>query len=120
MNVKPKQTVPKITVAKNNQTLYVASNLSRIYTISVPNSSYGITDACGSIDVNKDGVADITVTTNSISEQSADLKVQITDQDAIPATAGGKTYSIPVAVKVLGRDGIAKDASVVIKAKVKR
>ena len=120
VNVKPKQTVPKITVAKNNQTLYVASNLSRIYTISVPNSSYGITDACGSIDVNKDGVADITVTTNSISEQSADLKVQITDQDAIPATAGGKTYSIPVAVKVLGRDGIAKDASVVIKAKVKR
>lgn len=120
LNVKPKQTAPKITVAKNGQTLYVASNLTRTYTISVPNSSYGITDASGSIDVNKDGMADITVTTNSISDQSANLTVQITDQDAVLATANGKTYSIPVTVKVLGRDGIAKDASAVINVKVKR
>ena len=73
-----------------------------------------------SIDVNKDGEADIVVSKYSTSSNYVYVTVRITDRDAVLATAAGKTYSIPVTVTVIGRDGIAKDSSAVIKVKVKR
>ena len=120
ITIKPKQTAPKIKVSNDGQTLYAASNLTRSYTLYAPNNTYGIQDAYGSIDVNKDGKADIVVSKSSTSLNYVYVTVKITDRDAVLATAAGKTYSIPVTVKITGRDGIAKDASVVIKVKVKR
>ena len=120
ITIKPKQTAPKIKIVKNSQTLYAASDLTRSYTLYAPNSSYGIQDAYGSIDVNKDGQADIVVWKNYTSSNYVYVNVRITDRDAVLASAGGKTYSIPVTVKVIGRDGIAKDSSATIKVKVKR
>lgn len=120
ITIKPKQTAPKIKVVNDGQTLYAASDLTRSYTLYAPNSTYGIQDAYGSIDVNKDGEADIVVSKYSTSSNYVYVTVRITDRDAVLATAAGKTYSIPVTVKVIGRDGIAKDSSAVIKVKVKR
>ena len=48
------------------------------------------------------------------------LNVEIIDRDAVVASAKGKTYTLPVTVKLVGRDGISKDASVSLKATVKR
>ncbi|MBD5445097.1 MAG: hypothetical protein HDR29_06040, partial [Lachnospiraceae bacterium] len=112
--IKPKQSSPKVTVTNNNQTLYAGANsLSRSYSLSVP-SGYYISSASGSIDCNKDGKADITVS------GSSSLTVSISDKDAVGATAKGKSYSIPVTVKLVGRDGISKDVKITIKVKVKR
>lgn len=112
--IKPKQSVPKITVGNNNQTLYAgADNLSRTYYLYLP-TGYSVTSAYGSLDCNKDGKADITVSGGS------SLSVRIADRDAVGASAKGKTYSIPVTVKLTGRDGISVDAKVTIKIKVKR
>lgn len=113
--IKPKQTAAKVTVTNNNQTLYAAANnVSRTYYLSVP-SGYTIEDATGGIDCNKDSQDDITV-----SGSGSILTVKIANKDAVTATATGKTYSIPVTVKLKGRDGVAKDAKVTIKVKVKR
>lgn len=120
ITIKPKQTAPKIKVVNDGQTLYAASDLTRSYTLYAPNNTYGIQDAYGSIDVNKDGKADIVVSKNSTSSNYVYVTVRIADRDAVLATAAGKTYSIPLTVKVIGRDGIAKDSSATIKVKVKR
>lgn len=112
--IKPKQSSPKVTVTNNNQTMYAgANNLTRTYSLSVP-SYYYISSASGSIDCNMDGKADISVS------GSSSLTVSISDKDAVGATAKGKTYSIPVTVRLVGRDGIAKDVKTTIKVKVKR
>ena len=75
---------------------------------------YSIESAYGSLDCNKDGRADITVS-------GADsLTVRITDKDAVGATVKGKSYSIPVTVRLKGRDGIGKDVKVAIQVKIKK
>lgn len=115
-SIKPKQSSPKVKVTNNNQTLYAGANsLSRSYSLSVP-SGYYISGASGSIDCNKDGIDDITV---SLSESTL-LTVSIYDRDAVGATAKGKSYNIPVTVRLVGRDGIAKDVKITIKVKIKR
>lgn len=113
--VKPKQTAPKLTVKKNNQIMYAASSLTRNYQITVPRT-YRIIEAFGSLDVNKDGRADLVVSWNG----NSSLKVEIADRDAVIAAAKGKSYSIPVTVQVEGRDGISKDAVAAIKVNIKR
>lgn len=114
--IKPKQSSPKVTVTNNNQTLYAgADSLSRSYSLSVP-SGYYISSASGSLDCNKDGMDDIRV----IRSGSNSLTVSILDRDTVGATAKGKSYSIPVTLRLLGRDGIAKDVKITIKVKVKR
>lgn len=114
-SVKPNQSKPKITVKDNNQTMYAAADgFSREFQLSVTGDYYKIEQAYGSLDYNKDGVADIVVSGYT------EVKATIIDRDAIVATTNGKTYSIPVTVKLEGRDGIAKDATVTIKVKVKR
>ena len=119
--IKPKQTNPKITISGDKQTMYAAANdISRIYTISLPDY-YTILGAYGSLDCNKDGKADIEVTTESIEYGTeATLKVEIIDRAGAVSAKNGKTYTIPVAIKLEGRDGVAKDAVVNIKVIVKR
>lgn len=129
LRVKPVQKAPKITVSENNFILYAAADeVTRSCMIYTPyykshnaRDYYVIEDAYGSIDVNKDGMADIEVTMNDRdSGSNAYLTIRITDKYAVTASPKGKQYTIPVTVKVTGRDGISKDASVVIKVKVKR
>ncbi len=114
-NIKPKQSKAKIKVENNNQTLYVgaADKIERKYRLVIP-SSYYIDSAYGSVDCNKDGQPDI------VAEGTYDLKVKITDKNGVIATKSGKSYTIPVTVKLVGRDGIAKDTVINLKVKVKR
>ena len=112
--IKPKQSKAKVTVTNNGQTLYAAAdNVSRSYYLSVP-SYYSINSAYGSVDCNKDGKADITVSGGNY------VTVRISDKDAVLATEKGKAYNIPVTVKLRGRDGITKDLTTTIKVIVKR
>ena len=124
ITVKPVQTAPKITVRNNGQTFYAGATITdRTYYISVP-EGYSISNEYGSImgrlDCNKDGEPDIIVSMYSNYNTAAYLTVSIVDKDAVTASAKGKTYSIPITVRVTGRDGIAKDAKATIKVKVKR
>ena len=121
-NVKPKQSNPKVTISNNNQTLYVAADeLYRYYDISVPDY-YSIESVRGSYDCNKDGKADIMVSADSLDESGryCRLKVEIVNSNSVVASTKGKTYTIPVTVKLEGRDGISKDAGVNLKVTVKR
>lgn len=114
--IKPKQTAAKIKVSNNNQTMYAgADNLTRTYTLSTTSSDYIITSVYGSLDCNKDGIADIVV-----SGSDSYPTVTITDRDGVSASATGKVLSIPVTVRLKGRDGISVDAKTTIKVKVKR
>lgn len=122
-SVKPKQSKPKITISGNNQTLYAAAgSVSRMYDISLPNY-YTISNIYGSLDCNKDGVTDIVVTPNSIYgsySNYAELAVRLSDCDGAVSAKNGKTYTVPVTVQLVGRDGVAKDVTVNLKVTVKR
>lgn len=124
--VKPKQTSAKIKVYSNNQTLYAAaSEVSREYELQTPyNSDYRIIKVSGSLDCNKDGKADITVSYQNAnnSRYYVFADVRIADRDGVLTVTGakGKTYTIPVTVQLKGRDGITKDVKTSIKVTVKR
>ena len=124
--VKPKQTSAKIKVYSNNQTLYAAaSEVSREYELQTPyNSDYRIIKVSGSLDCNKDGKADITVSYQNAnnSRYYVFADVRIADRDGVLTVTGakGKTYTIPVTVQLKGRDGITKDVKASIKVTVKR
>ncbi|MBR3770296.1 MAG: leucine-rich repeat protein, partial [Lachnospiraceae bacterium] len=63
-NVKPKQSNPKVTLRNNNQVFYAAANtLCRYYDISVPDY-YRMESVSGGYDCDKDGIADIMVSTD--------------------------------------------------------
>jgi len=117
--IRPKQSVPKISVKGNNQTLYTASDVGRQYVISVP-EYYVIQSVSGGEDCNKDGIVDIAAEVSYMDQNTAVLNVSIKDEHAIGAAAKGKTYTIPLVIELKGRDGISKDAKVNIKVKVKR
>ncbi|MDE6663910.1 MAG: Ig-like domain-containing protein [Lachnospiraceae bacterium] len=116
--IKPKQSSPKIKVKNNNQTLYAgaAGNLTRTYYLSVPDC-YAMTYITGGLDCNKDGINDITVASGF---EGNSVVVRINDRDAVLATANGKSYSIPITVRLQGSDGIAKNVKITIKVKIKR
>ncbi len=119
-NIKPQQSKPKVTITQNNQIMYVATNnLIRYSYISVPDY-YTIENAVGNIDCNKDGIADIIVTEDENYGNICSLKVEIVNCNAVNTSTKGKTYTIPVTVKLEGRDGISKDATVNVKITVKR
>lgn len=130
LKVKPVQKAPKLTVAGDNQILYAAApDLYRIYTIKTPyyntglnKDYYRIKNAYGSLDTNKDGKADIKVSLyeDCSYDGYAYVKVQLADKDAVIAAAKGKSYTIPVTVELVGRDGISKDATIKVKVTVKR
>lgn len=62
------------------------------------------------MDCNKDGEADIIAYNLDSSYQDTNVYVRIIDPDAVTASATGKSYSTPITVTVIGRDGISKDA----------
>lgn len=120
--VKPKQTAPKVTVSNNNQVMYAAADtVNRSYTVTISSSWYTIESVSGSLDCNKDGIPDITVSGTTGSRYS-NLTVRITDRDGVitSTNAKGKTYSIPVVLRLRGADGISKDVKTSIKVTVKR
>lgn len=120
----PKQSAPKIKVYNNNQTLYAAADtLERIYELEIPaEGGYQIMYVSGGIDCNKDGKQDIVVKHNKSFASRVGITVSIADRDSVLTVTGkrGKTYTIPVTVKLMGRDGIAKDVKTNIKVTVKR
>ena len=125
--VKPKQTAPKVTISDNNQVIYTAEeNASRTYYLYVPGYYYGdryhISSVSGSLDCNKDGIPDITVTPQTTGNSYTNLTVRVADRDGLitSTNAKGKTYSIPITVTLQGRDGISKDVKTTIKVTVKR
>lgn len=127
--IKPKQTVPKVESTVKQFTLYASAggeSRGETATLSVPHTStkgyYVIQDASGSLDVNKDGKADLIVTTTKVTATGgkADIKVYVQDADAVKAAAKGTAYKIPVTVKCLGRDGVSRDASIAVSVLVKK
>lgn len=131
--VTPKQTVPKVKVTGNNQTLYAsADNVSRTYGVETLKYKrdlgeyyfYEIKSVHGSVDCNKDGIPDIEVKDmlGGTTGYGCDLDVRITDRDGVSAVAGvrGKAYTIPITVQLKGRDGISKDVKTSIKVMVKQ
>lgn len=127
--IKPKQTVPKVTSTVKQFTLYASAageGRGETATLSVPHTSkkgyYVIQDASGSLDINKDGKADLVVTTTKVTETGgkADIRVYVQDADAVKATARGVNYKIPVTVKCVGRDGASKDAVATVNVLVKK
>ena len=127
--IKPKQSVPKVTASTKQLALYAcAKGQSKAETmyLYVPHDSkkgyYAIQNASGSLDVNKDGKADLMVTTLSTSRSSgqAQIAVYVLDADAVKATTKGVAYKIPVTVRCVGRDGVSKDASTTVSVVVKK
>ncbi|MDE6662780.1 MAG: hypothetical protein K2K46_05470 [Lachnospiraceae bacterium] len=139
--VTPKQSVPKVTVHNNNQTLYVGAGagwedeLCRTYKLSTAGYKYkngNTTDTAyytisriyGGLDCNKDGEADIHVYGYGSYDDNGCgyASVYMENPDAVLTTTGakGKTYSIPVTVTLEGRDGISKDVKTTIKVTIKR
>lgn len=120
--VKPKQTAPKVTIGNNNQVIYAAADVSRTYNLSLPASAYTISNISGSLDCNKDGIDDITVTPDTLGNSYCNLTVRVADPDGLKAvsSAKGKTYSIPITVRLQGADGVSKDVKTSIKVTVKR
>ena len=117
--MKPKQTAPKVTVSFTNRTFYVTSLFERYCGVTLP-EGYTIESVYGSIDCNKDRNPDIVAEEAWARKNYATVSVNITDPTAISATTKGKTYSIPVTIKVKGRDGISKDTKITIKIIVKK
>lgn len=120
--VKPKQTAPKVTISNNNQVMYAAADtVNRSYTVAISSSWYTIESVSGSLDCNKDGTPDITVSGNT-GYYYSNLTVRISDRDGVitSTNAKGKTYSIPVVLRLRGADGISKDVKTTIKVTVKR
>ncbi len=132
LKVKPVQKAPKLTVIGDNRILYAASPMlyrrceirTPFYSTRLSKDCYEIESAYGFIDVNQDGKADIEAKFDpeysEPEEGYAGLTIKLTDADAVLATAQGKAYTIPVTVKLVGRDGISKDAVANVKVIVKR
>lgn len=128
-NIKPKQSVPKVTSSAKQLTLYASAKgydkgeTMRLY---VPHDYkkgyYAIESASGYLDANKDGKVDMYVTTTETdpSNGQATIKVYIADADAIKATAKGTAYKIPVTVYCKGRDGSSKNAATTVSVLVKK
>lgn len=129
-NIKPKQSVPKVTSSVKQLTLFASakgeSKAETMY-LYVPHSDYkkgyyAIQSASGSLDVNKDGKADLIVSTMQTTASSgrAQIAVYVLDADAVKASAKGTGYKIPVTVRCVGRDGVSKDASTTVSVVVKK
>ncbi|MDE6601831.1 MAG: Ig-like domain-containing protein [Lachnospiraceae bacterium] len=124
--IRPKQSVPKVTVQGNSQTLFAANDkLTRTCGFELPEGmGYRIKGLSGSIDCNRDGKEDITVSwvQKDSTEHYAAAELKLTDRDGALTVSGmkGKTYKIPVIITLQGRDGIAKDVKTSIKVTVRR
>lgn len=124
--IRPKQSVPKVIVHGNSQTLYAGNDaLVRTCGFELPEGTgYRVKSISGGIDCNKDGKQDIALswmkTASTDHYVSAELK--LVDRDGALTVGGmkGKTYTIPVTITLEGRDGLAKDVKTSIKVIVRR
>lgn len=124
--IRPKQSVPKVIVHGNSQTLYAGNDaLVRTCGFELPEGTgYRVKSISGGIDCNKDGKQDIALswmkTASTDHYVSAELK--LVDRDGALTVSGmkGKTYTIPVTITLEGRDGLAKDVKTSIKVIVRR
>lgn len=128
-NIKPKQSVPKVTSSKKQLTLYACAEGSDkgdtmyLYVPHDPKKGYYAIDyAYGYLDVNKDGRTDIYVERIVTSPENgrATIKVYVADADAVKAAAKGTAYKIPVTVRCKGSDGVSKNASTTVSVLVKK
>ena len=117
IKVKAKDTKPKIKLEPQSVIFYErkGTSVTKDIKMTIP-EGYTLDSVEGYLDVNKDGQNDICVTKNG----SKALKVQVMDYKFLNVTDSGKTYTVPITFKFVGRDGIAKDPVVNLKVKVKR
>lgn len=124
--VRPKQSVPKVTVYGGGQTLYAGNDgLIRSCGFALPDGvGYRIKAFSGGLDCNRDGKEDITVRwlKNESEDHYAAAELVLTDRDGALTVSGmkGKTYTVPVTITLVGRDGMAKDVKTRIKVTVRR
>ncbi len=124
--VRPKQSVPKVTVHGNGQILFAGNDrFTRSCSFELPDGmGYRIKELSGGIDCNRDGKEDITVCwkKSGSKDHYALAELVLTDRDGALTVSGmkGKTYTVPVIITLEGRDGIAKDVNTKIKVTVKR
>lgn len=124
--VRPKQSVPKVIVHGNSQTLYAGNDaLVRTCGFELPEGTgYRVKSISGGIDCNKDGKQDITL--SWVKADSTDhyvsAELKLADRDGALTVSGmkGKTYTIPVVITLEGRDGLSKDVKTSIKVMVRR
>ncbi len=124
--IRPKQSVPKVIVHGNAQTLYAGrDNLVRTCGFELPEGmGYRIKEISGGLDCNKDGKQDITLSwvKADSTDHYAAAQLKLSDRDGALTVSGmkGKTYKVPVTITLQGRDGIAKDVKTSIKVTVRR
>ncbi len=124
--IRPKQSVPKVTVHGSGQTLYAGNDgITRSCGFELPEGmGYRIKAVSGGLDCNRDGKEDITVSWENPETEShyAEAKLSLSDRDGVLTVSGisGKTYTVPVTIKLKGRDGITKDVKTSIKVIVRR
>ncbi len=124
--VRPKQSVPKVTVHGNGQILFAGNDsFTRSCSFELPDGmGYRIKELSGGIDCNRDGKEDITVRwkKSGSKDHYALAELVLTDRDGALTVGGmkGKTYTVPVIITLEGRDGIAKDVNTKIKVTVRR
>lgn len=124
--IRPKQSVPKVIVHGNAQTLYAGNDaLVRTCGFELPEGTgYRVKSISGGIDCNKDGKQDITL--SWVKADSTDhyvsAELKLADRDGALTVSGmkGKTYTVPVVITLEGRDGLAKDVKTSIKVMVRR
>ena len=119
--VKAKQVIPKLTVSPSSVMYFERQNdkSTKYFAIDIPDG-YTVNECSGYLDINKDGQNDITVTGKQTSSGYCNMTVQINDYSAMKVSDSVTTYTVPVVLKMQGRDGIAKDPVVNMKVKVKR
>lgn len=126
LTIRPKQSVPKVTVHGNAQTLYAGNDkLTRTCGFELPEGmGYRIKSVSGGLDCNKDGKQDITLSWVKADSKDhyASATLELTDRDGALTVSGmkGKTYTVPVSITLEGRDGISKDVKTNIKVTVRR
>lgn len=120
--VKTVQKLPKMTVKDKNEVLYACSDVGKTCKVEMSDTSYMVESISGGLDCNKDGEVDIAVSLDYVNDYYGHFGVylEIVNPGAVAATTKGKTYKVPVTVKLLGRDGISKDATVNINVTVKK
>jgi len=118
--LKAKQSVPKLKVDESSFILYARkdSSYAKRIEVTIP-KGYRMKECGGYLDLDRDGVAEINVTQREYSGSIVVLEACLMNPYRLDATESGKTYTVPVTFKMVGRDGVAKDPVVNLKIKVK-
>ena len=121
--LKMKQSVTGVKVTPKSQIIYLSNeNVTRDYEVTLNSGYYRIEGITGSLDVNKDGKADIVIekVQTKSGDRAADITIRLVDRDAVSTTLKGKNYTIPVEIMVSGADGVSKNIKTSITVTVKK